>query len=299
MIIGLERFDWETDLGLYADGDAYFGDYVRNLILFKKDWGMANMQLVFARENDATGTPSEETLDSAYEQFLVAGLANFNISEKFRAGVMFYYHMTDEEIDRGPGLGETNHDLFTVGVYGGFALTPLVEFKGIFYQQNLGDTWENYGQFDDTANAWKAILDIKQDALEFTSLWLEYGQIDNNFVKINGGAVQGFGVIESVGAYMFKNKPFNDNTTKLYGIAARQKWNDKWRTFQRYYHADFDTTGLDEASNWTVGFAYRLNPAVEFIFAYDNVDFGDSPSANNGSRVGDDHQFRLRTIVMF
>jgi hypothetical protein len=299
MVVGLERFDWEADLGLYADGDGYFGDYVRQLIQFKKDWGFANTQLVFARENDQVGTPNEKTPDNQYEQLLIAGLANFNINEKFRAGLMFYYHMTDDELDRGPGLGNTDHDLFTMGGYMGLALTPSIEVKGIYYHQSLGDTWARYGQFNDSANAWKVILDIKQPAVKYSSLWLEYGQIDNNFVKINGGVVQGFGVIESVGVYMFKNKPFNGNTTKLYGITARQQWNDKWRTYLRYYHADFDTPGLDEASNWTVGVGYRLNPAVEFMLAYDNVDFGDSPTSNNEGRTGDDHQIRLRTVVSF
>jgi hypothetical protein len=299
MVVGLERFDWEADLGLYADGDAYVGDYIRTLIQFKKDWGFANTQLVFARENDGTGMPTAATLDSQYEQFLIAGLANFNINEKFRAGVMLYYNLTDEELDRGAGLGDTDHDLLTVGVYGGFAPTPSIELKGIYYRQNLGDTWHGYGQLDDNASAWKAILDVKQDALKFTSLWLEYGQIDNNFAKIKEGAVQGFGVIESVGVYMLKNRPLNDNTTKIYGAVARQKWSDKWRTYERYYHLDFDTNGLDDANNWTVGIAYRLNPSVEFMLAYDKADYGNSDTANNGARVGDDHQVRLRTVVAF
>ena len=56
------------------------------------------------------------------------------------------------------------------GIYAGFKFTPAIELKGIYYFQNLGD---NMPVMDDSQKAWKAVLDVKQEALKFTSLWLQ------------------------------------------------------------------------------------------------------------------------------
>ena len=37
----------------------------------------------------------------------------------------------------------------------------------------------------DSPKAWKAIVDVKQDALKFTSLWLEYSKWDASFATTN------------------------------------------------------------------------------------------------------------------
>ncbi len=65
--------------------------------------------------------------------------------------------------------------------------------------------------------------------------------------------------------------------------------------------ADYDTQGVDDATNWSLGFAYRLNPAVEFELAYDKIDFGSVNGANAGGKgyTGDDHMIRFRTFVTF
>ena len=293
--VGRQNIDWEGDLGLYNGNDAYVGDWTYEMLQFKKDWGMANLQLVFARQNDNNGAPVLDGDHSALEQFMIAGLANFNINEKFRAGLMGYYWITDDEAPLSTG-GETDSDLLNIGVYAGFAFTPAVELKALYYWQDQGGSWNDYGLLDDNANAWKVILDVKQEALKFTSVWLEYGQIDNHFARFNENANTGF---DSIGASLMGNRPHNDNTAKMYGIRADQQWNDKWRTYVRYFATDYDTNGLDDATNWTFGVGYRLNPAVEFELAYDQIDYGNSGTGNNGGRVDDDHMIRFRTFVTF
>jgi predicted porin len=194
-------------------------------------------------------------------------------------------------------------------VYAGYAFTPDVELKGVYYRQKLGDTFAfsvsgGVPDFDDSPSAWKVILDVKQDALKYTSAWIEYGKIDNHFVtndRLNigmGGFVGLGGVVYSgVGASLLWNMPTNLNTTTTYGVKLEQKWNDKWRSFLRYYAADFDTPGIGDAYNWTVGAAYRLNPAVEFELAYDAISYGDT--AAPGLRSGNDDIIRLRALVTF
>ena len=315
LTVGRQLFDWEGDLGLYIGNDGYIGDWAMDMLWFKKDWGMANLQLVIARQNDNYGLYDGDINSATYnpitptqlEQFLVAGLVNFDVNEKFRGGVMGYYWITDEERDVvvNNNNRKSDTDLLTLGVYAGFAFTPSIELKGIYYYQDQGETWHNYGALDDNANAWKVILDVKQDVLKFTSAWLEYGQMDNHFAR-NQTPHTGFGDHLAQDASLTANRSYtgNDNATKMYGLTLKQQWNDKWRSYVRYYVADYDTDYLDDAKNWTIGVAYRLNPAVEFELAYDNIDYGSSTNpvngvVNRGGDVDDDHMIRFRTFVTF
>jgi hypothetical protein len=174
-------------------------------------------------------------------------------------------------------------------VYAGFKFNPDIELKGIYYWQDQDDAFLAVTG-DDSAKAWKAIVDVNQNALKFTSLWLEYGQIDNNFLRVGGSYPYGL-----FGTDVLLNQPWNTNTSTVWTISTAQKWSDKWRTLLRFVHADFDTAGLDDATDWTVGVAYRLNPAIEFELDYDNVDFGDNPPGYDDS----DHVIRFRTVVNF
>ncbi len=308
LVAGRNYVEWETDLGFVGDNDPVANVHTANMLWFKKDWGMANLQLIFGRLNDDAGLPDGITgsysHDAAYdaanglEKFFIAGLANFNISERFRAGVMGYYYLADNEARFGDGR-ETDSDILTVGAYLGFAFTPSIELKGIYYYQDLGDTyaWISNNMQEDSPSAWRVILDVDQEALKFTSAWIEYGQIDNNFQRMTET-----NPYTGLGADLLFNQPRNTNTTKVYGANLQQQWNDKWRTFARYYFADYDTVNLDDATNWTLGVAYRLNPAVEFELAYDQIDYGNdrgNTGAGTNARIDDDHIIRLRTFVTF
>jgi hypothetical protein len=83
-------------------------------------------------------------------------------------------------------------DVNTYGIYAGFAFNPNVELKGIYYFQNLGDDIRG-ADVEDSPKAWKAVLDVKQDLLKFTSLWLQYEQIDNTFTGLNRSEQYGLG----------------------------------------------------------------------------------------------------------
>jgi hypothetical protein len=192
-----------------------------------------------------------------------------------------------------------------------------VELKGLYYWQSQGETLARGASssstgaagYDDSATAWKAILDVDQEALKFTSLWLEYAQIDNNFIRFAGavgnskGPSFGPNPYAWGGAEILWNKPWNTNTTTVWLIRANQQWNDKWNTFLRYAQADFDTINLDNATNWTVGVGYQYTPAILFELFYDNIDYGNT-NGNTGSRlanpyVDDDHIIQFRTYITF
>jgi hypothetical protein len=311
--VGRQAYDLEGDLGLYDDNDSWAADLVLDALSFKKSWGVADLFLLAARQNDnmwgtdglrsvSNGlydiTSNPRALANTTEAFLFAANINANFSDRFRAGLLGYWLMTDEEVPIS-ATQDTDHDLSMYGVYAGFKFTPDIELKGIYYSQKVGDDRPGAyvranGSIDDSSSAWKAILDVKQEALKFTSLWLEYGQMDNNFELLGGMnpyAWYGAEIIYDGGVVAF----FPSNTRTIMLIRAAQQWNDKWNTLLRYAQVDFDTQGVKDAKNWTFEVGYQYTPAIKFTLGYDNVDYGDYGAGADFS----DHMIRFRTFVSF
>jgi hypothetical protein len=287
LTIGRQNLDLEDALGFYVDYDSWVADVDVNALKFTKSWGVADLLLVFARDGDGNWDYTSPAVDNT-EGFIVAANINANFNEKFRAGVLGYWLLTDDEIDVA-GV-ETDHNITTYGAYLGFKFTPDIELKGLHYWQKQGKDRSRYVVGEDSAAAWKAILDVKQEALKFTSLWLEYGKMDNNFEQYGSGISYAL-----YGADPLANRPGNSlDATTIWAIYANQQWNDKWRTALRYVHADFGVDGIDKTTNWTLEAGYRYSPAIEFSLGYDNIDYGDG-----GTRTGDDHIIRFRTFVTF
>ncbi|MDR1944390.1 MAG: S-layer protein, partial [Synergistaceae bacterium] len=294
---GLQELDLESDLGLYADEDAWFGDNTLNALTFSKSWGMADFLISVGRINDdqwdsALNNQAGATVDNV-EGFLAAANVNLNFNEKIRAGLLGYWLIPDKEYTDSTGADVTDSDLSTYGAYAGFKFTPDIELKAIYYWQSQGTSRPTYVPYEDSANAWKAMLEVGQDTLKFTSLWLEYGQLDNNFERLGGA-----NPYSPYGAELLANQPVNLNTTKIIAAFATQEWSDKWRTFERFVRADFDTTGFDNATNWTFGVGYRYSPAIDFELSYDNIDYGTNTDPN-AARQDDDHQINFRTYISF
>ena len=268
--------DFEGDMGLYwaYDANPLFGSYRMDGFRAHKAWGNFNGTAIVARNSG---------LDAAEGMHYVVDM-NFRPNEKFWVGATGYWMLADEfDVD--------DSDYKTYAIYAGFAFNPSVELKGIYYFQDLDADLAN--GLEDSPKAWKAVLDVKQDLLKFTSVWLEYSQINNNFYNLNGqhnmdwgGAPSITDVIANLG---------NDNTSKVWMIGAEQKWNDKWTTFMKYAKADFDTTGADDANNWTFGVNYQYTPAVAFQLVYDTIDYGNVSPFD----VEDDHIIKFRTSVSF
>ena len=266
------------------------------MMIFDKDMGIANLKFVVARNNDSgwNATPR------APESFLFAVLADFRLNEHLRGGVMGYHSKPDKEVVVNGVESDTDFTAFSV--YMGYAFTPSIELKCMYYHQKHGDTWamQNSGalpgtpQFDDKADAWKVILDVKQEALKYSSLWLEYAKIDNNFMVVGKPYAE-------YGVDLLHNKRFvhNTATATLAGAKAEQRWNDKWNTVLRYYQIDLDTPGLEKAKEWSVGVGYQYSPAIKFELSYNKIDYGTNTAQIDGLRNGDDNVVRFRTFVAF
>lgn len=289
--------DFEGDMGLYwgYDANPIFGSYRMDGFRAHKAWGNFNGTAIVARNSktwdystwDAVNGRWVSALGTAADEYMHYVLdMNFRPNEKFWVGATAYWWQGD--FNRADAL---DANVNTYGIYAGFAFNPNVELKGIYYFQNIGNDLAN--GFDDSPKAWKAVLDVKQDLLKFTSLWLQYEQVDNSFYGLNQQNNMDWGQAISV----TDNRPMNDNSTKVWMVGAEQKWNDKWTTFLKYAQADYDTAGLDDAKNWTVGVTYQYTPAVAFQLVYDNIDFGDNNPV--GFTSGDDHLIKFRTSVSF
>ena len=225
---------------------------------------------------------------------------NWSPNEKFMLGATGYWFQEDSNFVDG------DYDVNVYGFYAGFKFTPAVELKGIYYFQDLGSDVMTYGyggvragDTEDSPKAWKAILDIKQDLLKFTGLWIEYSQQDNTFLgyenrySIGGGN----GNYDYVGRNMMYADPFG--TSKWWFVKADQKWNDKWSSFVRFANVDYDTDYLDDATEWGLGVGYQYTPAIYFELAYDQVDHGDTNLLGFAGTQGKDHVVRFRTNVSF
>ncbi|WP_302794936.1 S-layer homology domain-containing protein [Cloacibacillus evryensis] len=282
---GRFNFDWESDLGLYdpytVNNDATFGDWDVDGFQFAKTWGMFDVTGIVGRNasveyNDGTVTYGDENTHMTYALKIGA-----NVSEKWMLGAMGYWWKGDN-LDI-PVVSDLDVD--TYGIYAGYNFTPAVQLKGVYYFQKIDGV--DLGGFEDSPKSWKAILDVKQDLLKFTSLWIEYGQQDNTFVGTNS--------YNYMGADEMKYKPWDNGTAKIFNIIADQQWNDKFSTYLRYWQADWDSANYDDTKNWTVGVRYQYTPAIQFKLEYDSVDYGTIHAID----MGKDNIFRFRTTVNF
>ena len=193
----------------------------------------------------------------------------FDFSEKFWLSLNGLWYNVDN----------TNYKTYWAGL--GFSFMDGLELKGAYYMEDID------GAAIDDPKAWKAILDVSQDVLKFTSLWVEYAQFD-----------QGFYIDRSPWSFSDVLWPGDisagvtlpDDADVLF-VKAKQKWNDKWSTIERYVKYDIDN--FWDAKEWSVAIGYQYSPNLYFELAYADMDgsFFDPNYDNN--------QIRFRTLLNF
>jgi len=202
-----------------------------------------------------------------------------------------------------PAFESKYYDYGTYWADFGITFSPGFEFKGAYYMQDH-DGPNGAAHFDDSPNAYKAIIDVSQDALKFTSLWVEYAKFDPHFHTALS-PWDNFGAELTPGLTM----PAISNVweTEALFVKLEQKWSDKWATFQRYgqfdnspegYARDAGLTGSFDITNWTFGVQYWYTPTVLFELAYDDVDY-DEGWTEVDADLKDDSLVRLRTWIFF
>jgi len=284
---------WQTD-GLLTDRDGLEAFYLT------KNFAMGNFGLYISRADKGTSTrawewnkdkkewENKDKNPQNDEHWEMAARLAFNFNEQF--GLKIGYQKIDFE------YGD-NVDFGTWYVEPKVNFTPNFILKGAYYSQDTDGTTLDSVDYNDP-KAWRAIFEVKQEALGFTSLWLEYNKIDAGFVAPNSAAfnfIAGMNnyepLFDDYGVGGFKQV---QNDATIWRIGAHQNWSDKWDTFLHY--AKFDIDGMTDgfghdATNYSIGFNYHYTPAVTFSLAYDKLD--------SDIAKFDDHMIHFRTRVVF
>ncbi len=175
----------------------------------------------------------------------------------------------------------------------GHRLTNGVSLRGTYMMQELAE-WNmpdlGSGLGTDSPTAWKVALDFSQEKLRFTSLWVEYAQLDAGFyLPPEQRAVRAFGSPLSGGG---KNFYFPEDTSVWY-LAARQQWSRQFSTFQRY--AQYSEEGPLSVRQWSLGFGYQYASGLYFEVSYD-----DQLGALDTQDVDyENKQVHLKTMISF
>jgi hypothetical protein len=299
------KFDWDLEGGyrmsLPTIGEQSWGAALTDQRLtgfgIEKQFGLGNVRAYVSKGNSLFGTyknkmgDTQETNSHTHEidvsspysawQAVLAGKFQFNEQFGFDLGVQYY---AGDNAGADSTVSDTSFDnMWTIWAGLRFDFNENIGFNGIFYsQQKNGDVWDGIDWVDadyDSAKLWKVAVAVKQDALKFTSLWLEYGQADAGFMMTDHFLTTGEGVADL---------SVVPSDLKFWKIGLGQEWNEKWATRLFYSGYSFDVDYLK--AEWGLGIQYTMNSNVKFDLAYTQAKYD----------VGDDERsIRLRTQVTF
>jgi len=287
--IGMSLHDWEGEDGLYVDNDAMFTDRSYRGFYFNKPFAMGNFAFYVSRPDEigaADGT-AEPGFRSPIEHYEIGARAKFNFNEQLWLslnGIMRKYDSNVLTSLNGAGVEKEDEHVYWAAA--GVNFTPSIALKAAYYGQEVqvGDTVGT-----ETPKSFQAIVDVKQDALKFTSLWAEYRSFDENFKAWTDGPWDNYGAAvtgTNLGA-LYDNAIF---------FKLNQKWTDQWSTFQRYLIANArnEIAGVsDNTTNWTFGVKYNYTPGLSFELVYDKIENAQTVVNN------DDSLIRFRTHIAF
>jgi hypothetical protein len=273
---------WED--GLYhptwGDDALFMADRFEGIVL-NKPYGMGLFSLIVAHNDSNGGTGPERTH--------IAAQATFNLNEQFKFGI--HGIMTDYDTDAAhvttPGLVDK---WSTYWADFAFNFTPDIALRGA-YAMNKYD-WRPGIPLEDNPKMFKVLLDVSQNALKFTNLWIEYAKLDATFAVRNNGLRYGQ-EFEGPGLKAFAglDSLTRNDEMKYLLVIAEQKWNDKWSTFLRYANVQYDLLSAFDHNVWTVGTRYMYTPALQFELLYEKMSVD-----TDGF---DDNMLRLRTSISF
>jgi len=335
LMVGQWNYNWEDEAGLYIDEDAWFTDQTLKGFYWRKNLAKGDITLFGAHSEDDKARDNYKELSDMYNY---GARFNFQLNDKFRialSGLYFDYDndgtakMTysssgaerwlwngmkfapSKKVD-GVVVDPFESKYYDYGTYWvdfGITFTPGFEFKGAYYvQDHDGPSGSDAKHFDDSPNAYKAIIDVSQDTLKFTSLWIEYAKFDPHFHTA-------LSPWDAFGAELTPNltMPAVSNVweTEALFVKLEQKWSDKWATFQRYGQFDHSPEGYAtepgkrlhnagsfDITNWSIGVQYWYTPTVLFELAYDDVDYDDGWKKVDED-LKDDSLVRFRTWIFF
>jgi hypothetical protein len=282
MKAGLWSMDWQDDDGLYTDNDAWFTDRAHKGFYFAKPFSMGEFAVYASRMDSVKEEDDSSVVPSVF--YNTDELAEYGARVKFNFNENFWMsgNYILAKLEEGDAAVTDGDDASVWWAALGVNFNDNWAVRGAYYKEDLGKNVVG----EEKPAAWQAIVDVKQEALGFTSVWVEYTDFDDNFEAFTAGPWDNYGTVTDTNLGAYNNILF---------VKLNQKWNDKWSTFQRYLSGDARDTGVavDDTTNWTFGVKYYYTPALSFELLYDKIE-------NSMTDAGvDDNVIRLRTHVVF
>ncbi|GHV36003.1 S-layer protein [Synergistales bacterium] len=316
LTVGRFDRDFEGDYRFIVEGatdmanEAWLTDRTVDGIGFDKSFSLGSLSFYAARPD----LPVD--LDDPLSAWELSAMAKLQFTENFGLDIGGQVFLGDDAslvsaLDEDTGL---NYDvrlknLWTVFMGLRFDFNPNLAFKGIYYYQGgkMEESLSNPGQWSDidfnNPSAWKIILDVKQDLLSFTSLWLEYSQLDAGFFIPYGNVALTL-VDDDRWDTVNGGNGFVAYDTSIWRVGATQKWNDRWSSWAYVAGHSLENGGLDAGGaardakllQWGLGVEFKYNENVAFALGYIRADW--NRSAENAS-YADEHRLQFRTAVTF
>lgn len=264
----------------YLDNDTIFFDSYSDGFKFVKPFSMGEFEAYVGHEESGDAMPSIDTSAGDYFEYYAKLKVNFN--EQFGMYGMGYWVDYEDATD-------VDFESYWVAAWVNF--TPGVKLVGEYFWEEVEANTAPY----DEPNAWHAVLTVDQDVLGFTSIGVEYWDMDQGFAFVNDPfANYAFSIVGSYASPVSGvGMSAVDADTTAWGVFLNQKWNDTWKTFQRYVDVDFDGTGDLDVTNWSFGVGYNYTSNLYFELVYDDVDYGDDIGET------DDSMIQFKTYVYF
>jgi len=327
--VGRFSWNWEADYKVDSNignvetggwtGDTLITDWRWDGLGLTKNFGIGTAQVAVAH-------PNSLMQNQAWSDWAILARVSLQFNEQFGLDLGGVGMIGDNAEEKGAAASDTidttNNNYvrrtaattdYTTGnrafdkmwtFYAGlrFNLNDNIALRGIFYGQKFdtdylnGTTWESRGygirkgnDWVDDAKHWAVMADIKQEALKFTSLWLEYGQYDEGFFARSSKSIDYSGTL-------FGNAA--DADTKYWRVALGQEWNEKWATHIFYYGYNVENARRDgrdwKPAEMGLGVQYKLNDSTTMGLNYMRV-----KDRTNAVDADDDDIIRFRTLVTF
>ena len=322
------RFSWAWE-GAYKialpetggwTGDQLLTDWAWTGLGITKHFGIGQFDLAFAHPDqnwvgmkvvDANGNRDTMYIDD----WMIMARGTFQFTEQFGldiGGQVFMGDNAEYVMINSAGNatdGYAFNNLWTIFAGLRFNLNENIAFKGIFYHQKIDSerydatlsSWYDYGygpdsagEYPDDANHWAVIVDVKQEALKFTSIWLEYGQYDMGFITRNTS-----GIFYSD----LNGRQQADTDIKYWRVGLGQQWTDKLATYLFYYgytreDAVFNASTLEyedaKPYEYGIGIRYKLNDYTTMGLNYMHADRDIDDDLGK-----EDNVVRFRTNIAF
>jgi hypothetical protein len=298
---GQFALDWMGDDGLYYnhkaagvgmsthEDDAWAMDHGYRGFAISKAFGFGEFAGFYASDIKNDGIDMFTSNQTKSGEFYGARL-KFNFGEKFwlsanglvvKPGIGWNYDWDPE--NKAPKVGDkgvwTREYKDGKADYKYYWVAAGTNFSGL--QLKGAYMWmKNDLDGDKEGNAWKVILDVPQNVLKFTSLWVEFQKLEKGWKPEN---------THGVNYAVFSPKNVGKADTKVLFVGARQQWNKKFNTYERYQQYKYDD-GLGKDKEWAVGLGYAYTSNLYFDLSYNKIDYSDD---------SENKVIRFRTVLAF